>query len=220
MLNVLKKTLVFAVATALCFPVEMIHAKEKEGLTEEEAEQIAERMFSDLDDNDKVLKTEDGGYLYGEAYITSIDNDEVLYTLNSETDPNSQTVESAKAEVVDSWLNEDTGIQPRAATTPSQRMVLGPGDAYRSGTFSGSGWRFSGYMFAPRPDTGYYLLWTSYGDDGRVGNLTEAQNTLNGSIQGDCIYNGTPTYINKATLSHVYYTYNPVAGSYYLVQNI
>lgn len=131
------------------------------------------------------------------------------------------SVEEAKQDVVNSLVHpEDSSIQPRLASPPTQRWVLALGAEYKSSAFSGSGWRFSGYMFAPEPSSGYYLLWTSYGDDGRVGSLDQAYATLNGSLQGDIIYNGSPTYINKGTLSHVYYTFNPVNGSYYYVQNI
>ena len=44
-----------------------------------------------------------------------------------------------------------------------------------SKTFSGSGWRFSGYQFVADPNTGYYLKWTTYIDDGRVGTASLAR---------------------------------------------
>lgn len=179
-------------------------------------------MFNDLDDEDKVLEMENGWYLFGEAYIAPSDDvNVVLESLNSETDENAISVKEVKEKVVVDLLSEKSElIEPRGTTLPSETIVLGPGAEYTSSKFSGSGWRLSGYMFSPRPDTGYYLLWTTYVDDRRVGSIDQAYSTLHGTIQGDPIYNGVSKYINKATLAHVYYTYNPIAGTYYKVQNI
>ena len=209
-------------AAILLVPTLSVHATERDGMTEEKAVEIADNMFENIDASQKILKTSDGGYLIGKATVTSVDDyDEIITTYDSAMDPNSMSVEEAKQDVVNSLVHpEDSSIQPRLASPPTQRWVLALGAEYKSSAFSVSGWRFSGYMFAPEPSSGYYLLWTRYGDDGRVGSLDQAYATLNGSLQGDIIYNGSPTYINKGTLSHMYYTFNPVNGSYYYVQNI
>ncbi|MCH3324937.1 hypothetical protein LC971_12260, partial [Enterococcus faecium] len=74
--------------------------------------------------------------------------------------------------------------------------------------------------------TGNFLRWKSYIDDGRVGNVNQANATKSGSIQGMALYaregfkyfapNGPGWTMNIG----IYYTYNPVAGTYYVVQNI
>ena len=50
-------------------------------------------LFGDLNDNDKVVELEDGGFLYGEATVTD-ENDPTFEPVeyNSFDDPNSITV--------------------------------------------------------------------------------------------------------------------------------
>ncbi|WP_296240979.1 hypothetical protein [uncultured Faecalicoccus sp.] len=217
-MKTIRNLLSIILASFLLMPGVPVFAAERMSL--EDAEELVDQMFDDMEGSEKVLEMPDGGFLYGEAYIAPAEDiTEVLISYDSETDPDSKTVEETKIDLIDDLVNGTPTIQPRGASVPTQNYVLGPGAVYKSSPFSGAGWRFSGYMFAPRPDTGYYLLWTSYGDDARVGDIVQARNTLNGTIQGEIIYNGVSKYINKATLSHVYYTYNPVDGSYYVVAN-
>lgn len=207
-----------AILFSICLPNFNVLAKEQD--TSTEIIKTTENMFSDLDNNEKVLMLPDGGYLHGSGFITDSENsDQIIAEYNSETDPNSITVQEAKAQVVNSIKNDTSIIQPRAATVPTQNFTLAANASYRSSNFSGSGWRFGGYRFYPEPSSGYYLLWTSYGDDARVGNTWEATQTLNGTISGTTIYNNVSTYVNKGTLGQIYYSYNPVNDSYYIVAN-
>lgn len=192
-----------------------IYAQQEENVTEDKY--LASSIFAQLDDDEKILPLPDGGYLYGQATISdSEDTTIVLEEYDSETDTSSITVKEAKEDFLNS---SDNNIQTRAATVPTTNWVLANGAAYQSGKFSGSGWRFGGYRFYPADGTGYYLLWTAYGDDGRVGNTWEATQTLNGTISGTEIYNQSPKYVNKGTLGQIFYTYNPVQNSYYVVAN-
>lgn len=217
-----KQTLItlstFAILFSICLSNFHILASEQDFLPQ--IINTTESMFSDLEDSEKVLMLSDGGYLHGSGFITDSDNPEqIIAEYNSETDPNSITVQEAKAQVIDSLTNGIPTIQPRATTVPTQNFTLAANASYRSSNFSGSGWRFGGYRFYPEPSSGYYLLWTSYGDDARVGNTWEATQTLNGTISGTEIYNNVSKYVNKGTLGQIYYSYNPVSGSYYIVSN-
>ena len=90
---------------------------------------------------------------------------------------------------------------------------------YISKAFSGSGWRFSGYQFVADPNTGYYLKWTTYIDDGRVGSASYANDTLRGQTRGAEIYKDQSKYISYGPNGQIYYTYNPINGTYYRVEN-
>lgn len=107
----------------------------------------------------------------------------------------------------------------RGSSVPTQVMQLSAGQIYISKAFSGSGWRFSGYQFVADPNTGYYLKWTTYIDDGRVGSASYANDTLRGQTHGIEIYKGQPKYISYGPNGQIYYTYNPINGTYYRVEN-
>lgn len=100
--------------------------------------------------------------------------------------------------------------------------ILDYGSEYNSNPFSGNGWRFSGKQFKAKSGTGGdYLRWTSYIDSGRVGNYNEAYATTNsGTIQGTALEIGVPIWNSEGNLGQIYYTYNPLAGTYYNVANI
>ena len=91
--------------------------------------------------------------------------------------------------------------------------------AYTSNPFSGNGWRFSGYRFLPASGTGVYLAWRVEGDAGRVGTYDHARNTYNGHIQGVPVDPGQRKYVASDSTGLLFYTYNPVPGSRYIVEN-
>ena len=64
-----------------------------------------------------------------------------------------------------------------------------------------------------------YLKWTTYIDDGRVGSASYANDTLRGQTHGIEIYKGQPKYISYGPNGQIYYTYNPINGTYYRVEN-
>ena len=179
---------------------------------------IVDSMFSGLDENDKVLELPDGGFLYGgqATVVDSEDESIILGVYNSETDPNSITVEEAKEILLEESENP---IQARGASLPSQTYVLQPGVAYQSNAFSGTGWRFGGYYFKSGGN-GDWLKWSTYKDDGRVGDIGDGLSVLNNasSTRGTNLYVGYPQYLN-ASSGLVYFTYNPKSGTYYKVEN-
>ena len=135
------------------------------------------------------------------------------YDLNK--DLNKITVEDAKQQL---YIAKDIPMT-RGSSVPTQVMQLSAGQIYISKAFSGSGWRFSGYQFVADPNTGYYLKWTTYIDDGRVGSASYANDTLRGQTHGIEIYKGQPKYISYGPNGQIYYTYNPINGTYYRVEN-
>lgn len=169
-----------------------------------------------------MIELPNGGYLYGQGeakvyeYLDYIDGNadpiEVYKVSNNE---NKITVKEAKEEM----KNNVGNVQQRGSSVPTQVIQLAAGQVYVSNTFSGSGWRFSGYQFVADPSTGYYLKWTTYVDDGRVGNASLAMNTLKGQISGIEIYKNQSKYINYGPNGQIYYTYDPINGTYYRVEN-
>ena len=61
--------------------------------------------------------------------------------------------------------------------------------------------------------------WTTYIDDGRVGSASYANDTLRGQTRGAEIYKGQPKYVSYGPNGQIYYTYNPINGTYYRVEN-
>ena len=56
-------------------------------------------------------------------------------------------------------------------------------------------------------------------DGGRVGNYNEAYATKNGNLQGTAINAGQSLYVNRNGSAQIYYTYNPLPKTYYVVEN-
>lgn len=197
--------------------IDLINAKENENIPRE-----IEMLFSGLDDNESVIGLPNGGYIYGNGEVKIFDYLDYIegklvpietYDLNK--DINKITVEDAKQQL---YIAKDIPMT-RGSSVPTQVMQLSAGQIYISKAFSGSGWRFSGYQFVADPNTGYYLKWTTYIDDGRVGSASYANDTLRGQTHGIEIYKGQPKYISYGPNGQIYYTYNPINGTYYRVEN-
>lgn len=197
--------------------IDLINAKENENIPRE-----IEMLFSGLDDNESVIELPNGGYIYGNGEVKIFDYLDYIegklvpietYDLNK--DINKITVEDAKQQL---YIAKDIPMN-RGSSVPTQVMQLSAGQIYISKAFSGSGWRFSGYQFVADPNTGYYLKCTTYIDDGRVGSASYANDTLRGQTHGIEIYKGQPKYISYGPNGQIYYTYNPINGTYYRVEN-
>ena len=197
--------------------IDLINAKENENIPRE-----IEMLFSGLDDNESVIELPNGGYIYGNGevkifdYLDYIEGNLVpIETYDLNKDINKITVEDAKQQL---YIAKDIPMT-RGSSVPTQVMQLSAGQIYISKVFCGSGWRFSGYQFVADPNTGYYLKWTTYIDDGRVGSASYANDTLRGQTHGIEIYKGQPKYISYGPNGQIYYTYNPINGTYYRVEN-
>ena len=179
-----------------------------------------EDTFFDQIDDDRVLPMPDGGFLHGEIIeVDAEDPSKVIGIYNSALDPNAVTVDEAKK--IMSGEKSYVTLSPRGATPPTgwSIKILAANDEYISDAFSGSGWRFSNYMFRPADGTGYYLRWTSINDSGRVGSYDNAVNTLNGNTQGMELQIGISRSFQNGYSGQIYYTYNPVSGTKYYVEN-
>lgn len=217
-LNKIWKSILSLLLFLLAFTqIDLINAKENENIPRE-----IEMLFSGLDDNESVIELPNGGYIYGNGEVKIFDYLDYIegklvsietYDLNK--DINKITVEDAKQQL---YIAKDIPMT-RGSSVPTQVMQLSAGQIYISKAFSGSGWRFSGYQFVADPNTGYYLKWTTYIDDGRVGSASYANDTLRGQTHGIEIYKGQPKYISYGPNGQIYYTYNPINGTYYRVEN-
>lgn len=217
-LNKIWKSILSLLLFLLAFTqIDLINAKENENIPRE-----IEMLFSGLDDNESVIELPNGGYIYGNGevkisdYLDYIEGKLVpIETYDLNKDINKITVEDAKQQL---YIAKDIPMT-RGSSVPTQVMQLLAGQIYISKAFSGSGWRFSGYQFVADPNTGYYLKWTTYIDDGRVGSASYANDTLRGQTHGIEIYKGQPKYISYGPNGQIYYTYNPINGTYYRVEN-
>ena len=179
-----------------------------------------EEMFFDKVDDDRVLPMLGGGFLHGSCVVVDArDESRILGIYNSRLDPNAVSIEEAKR--ILAGETKYVSVAARGATIPTgwDLYFLGANEHYLSGEFSASGWRFSNYMFKPESGTGDYLRWTSINDSGRVGGYEDAQNTLNGIVSGMELPIGQSRWYSKGSAGQIYYTYNPVTGTKYLVEN-
>ena len=173
-------------------------------------------FFDDIDD-DRVLPMPDGGFLHGEIIeVDAEDHSKVLGIYNSSLDPNAVTVEEAKKMIEEGKKN--VSFTPYANYPSTSVRYLGANDKYLSDEFSGTGWRFGHYYFLPTVGTGDYLKWQSINDGGRVGNFSMAYGTLNGTLSGQEIQANSWVWCNIPN-GQQYYTYNPLSGTRYLVNN-
>ncbi|WP_288518600.1 hypothetical protein [uncultured Holdemanella sp.] len=187
-------------------------------------EQVIDDLFEGLNDTDKVLEMPEGGFLFGKAEIYDAEDESIkLGEYDSSTDRQSITVKDAKQQLIEENQNPSK-VQARATSIPSQVMVLAPGQVYISKKFSGTGWRIGGYKFKAGGN-GTWLKWSTFIDDGRVGDSGDVANQLNNSsvLYGSALYKGYPQYFSggMTTGEHVmiYFTHNPINGTYYRVEN-
>ena len=187
-------------------------------------EQAIDDLFEGMNDTDKVLEMPEGGFLFGKAEIYDAEDESIkLGEYNSSTDRRSITVKDAKEQLIEENQNPSK-VQARATSVPSQTMVLAPGLVYISNRFSGSGWRVGGYRFKSAGN-GIWLKWSTFIDDGRVGDSGDVDKQLrNPAAQfGLALYKGYPQYIcggmTVAEHETIYFTYNPINGTYYRVEN-
>ncbi|AYG01040.1 hypothetical protein [Lactococcus allomyrinae] len=114
--------------------------------------------FANLQDSDKVIPQADGGY---------------LYTANSASDSSAVTVAQAKTNIIASYetslqkTSSALTIVPLSTSYPVTAKALSPGDTYYSDTFSGSGWKYSGYKFYNTSGS-HYMLWENVNASGQV----------------------------------------------------
>lgn len=190
-------------------------------------DKMNDEIFSDLKDTDLVLEMPEGGFLYGQATEYSADNmNKVIAKYDSETDPNSVTVAEAKEILKKDYLSareDDTNIVPYGAAPPASNRVreLEYGKKYYSAYFTGKGWRFSDVQWKAAPGTGDYLEWSSLVDSGRVGSYGEAYATYkDGLLLGTVINEGTYVWNSEGGQGQVYFTFNPISGTQYYVENV
>ena len=179
-----------------------------------------EEMFFDKVDDDRVLPMPGGGFLHGSCVVVDArDESRILGIYNSRLDTNAVSIEEAKR--ILAGETKYVSVAARGATIPTGWDVWVRGSPTTSipRQLSASGWRFSNYMFKPESGPGDYLRWTSINDSGRVGGYEDAQNTLNGNVSGMELPIGQSRWYSKGSAGQIYYTYNPVTGTKYLVEN-
>lgn len=185
---------------------------------------IAQSMFKDLNDTDKLLRV-DGGYLQGEMVSKSLDGTEVHY--NSKTDANSITVAEARKIEIDKAQSTTLILNnilkdknPRFIDPPSKPYGLGPGSRYQSGPFNGgAGWEYAGFKFY-NTSGAKNMTWTSIGDVARAGDMADAWNQYHDplGLYGIELQPGVSqgVYPTDGGIYTTYYSWLPASGSYYI----
>jgi hypothetical protein len=186
-----------------------------------------EWFLNKFDDSDTIIILPDGGFLHGEATVSSNSNPQkIIAHYNSQTDQTAVKVGSLKKVLSENGTISLLGVnlsqdKVQGANVPSETMTLGYGAEYSSNSFSGSGWRFEGYFFkainSPLPN----LIWSSHVDSGLVGTRTQANYTHNNGKQE--LYDNTFVNIGARPAvsgTRVYYSFSPKDGTYYYVGNV
>lgn len=182
---------------------------------------LSDDPYEDLKDDQIVIACPEGGFIvkkdgssnFSEAHVR--ENNGTLMTVKELKKQNRKDSTVSGNELF------NNNITPFRAPTPNGTTVryLANGEAYRSEAFSGSGWRFSGYRFYPASGTGGYLAWTSIKDDGRVGDLGQAGSTYAGHLAGTALYAREGRKYIWSQNGMLYYTFNPISGTRYVVEN-
>lgn len=181
-------------------------------------DQNVEDAFDMLDPTRKVLVLPNGDFVQGEV-TEVIDGTSIIVShYDSDTDKNAITVKQAK-KIAKKQGNTNSSISTFGASIPSTTKYIPLNSSYVSNGFSGSGLRFGGFKIKPSPGTGQWLLWASIGDGGIVGTTAQASATqVTGTAYGTLIQKGESKYVD-CTDWNLYYTFNPVTNSYYIVTN-
>lgn len=177
--------------------------------------------YEGLKDNQVVIACPEGGFIVKKDGSSNFskehveENDGVLMTVKELKQQNKKDPTVSGDKLFNNGITLFRGPSPYGVSV----RYLANGEAYRSEPFSGSGWRFSGYRFYPASGTGGYLAWTSSGDDGRVGDLGQAISTYKGSLAGTALYAREGRKYIWSQNGMLYYTFNPVSGTRYVVEN-
>lgn len=217
----IKTAIVFGVAllsaTILGFP------SPSEASISEPSEHSSEEIgfLEEFNDNDSLIALPNGGFLHGQATITDEKTKKVVGYYDSETDSNATTVKIVKEivnqETIDDSIFTISNILPRGTKPATQVVSLGLNSFYSSSKFSGSGWRFAGYLFKTQGTLGTRLLYTSHVSTGFGGTTAQATATYNsGDPSGIQLSPGDSRYVDKTS---TYYVKNPKSGTYYYVIN-
>lgn len=185
-------------------------------------------LLKNLEGSENIVVLSDGGIVQGGTVkVYSSDSPLAPVVIDPETNPSKLTVDEyneLKAngeEIPVVNVPVPTPSRLRSANPPTNIWKLAYGSSYTSNGFSGSGWRFAGYLFMPETGSGAYLRWQAFGDSGMVGSQQNAIDTKNtGSAYGNALYNnGYARYFTGYGNKTTFYSLNPVNGSYYQVAN-
>lgn len=226
----MKKLFYFSVALMLIpiFTINAVDGVFADDIMSEDNIDLLENQFTGLSDNQKIVCFPDGGIIYEK-------NDDVSYSDYELQRHNGviKTVAEAKqdypTDTQNNILNQEllTPSSFRGSVPSAEPYRLEAGQTYRSAAFSGSGWRFSGYVFYPRPGTGAYLYYRAIGDDGRVGTYNDAMTVFYGQgLRGQYLgkHQGwrpifIGDYVTNGNNAKGFFTFNPIRGSRYEVHN-
>ncbi|MCB5954436.1 hypothetical protein [Enterococcus sp. CWB-B31] len=143
-------------------------------------------IFFGVSDTDKVVELPDGAFLYGQAVVTT-NNQET--EIDSENDSEAILVEEAR-EILEERAEKAGNVQgPVLArgVTPTFTHVLLKYGARGTGTFpSGIGWHSISCVYQST-DGGPYTRWETLGDSAMVGTATQATRTFNGTLSGTAL---------------------------------
>lgn len=123
-----------------------------------QVEQEINLAFSNLSDTDLVTPQTGGGYIHNP---------------DGSGDSNAITVSQAKQIMLANYQSSLTKanslslITPLSSSFPTTAKPLSPGQEYISGTFSGSGWQYSGYKFYNTSGS-RYMQWENLSASGQV----------------------------------------------------
>lgn len=177
-------------------------------------------FFPGLKDTDKVVRLENGTFIYGEATVGEFGLRKNLLTIvNSETDPNSITVETAK-KILETEKPEDSNkISPRGITSSFNYVGLRHG-GHAEGHFSRSaGWNSLNTVYQSTANGPYLRYYSGY-DSAMVGTAQQAVRTFSGGYAGNFLSADSYQYFSGINTMYTYYGSSNVQWQAYQIINI
>lgn len=189
----------------------------REVSSEEQQELLSDEPFADLDKDEKILQLPDGSFLKGEAtaYSTMSRSGSGII-LNSETNPNSITVEAAR-EIVEEESTIPT-LNPylsRAVTPNFQVIQLGRNAKVERWVEMRPYWHSLPQTYQAAANTGGpYLLFGTGNDSALVGTAQQATSSFTGRISGTVVARDTSKYFSGINTMYTYFdrVYSNVHG--------
>lgn len=205
----MKKSLIFAMSVITLFLFsQKVEAAAYRAISPEEQEAlISDEPFAELNPDDKVLQLPDGTFLNGEATAYYNENDlDSGVELNSETNPNSITVENAR-ELIEEGYTENLNPRLTRGVTPEFKVIkLGTNAYAQRWVDMVPGWHSLPAVYYAAPNTGGpYLLFSTGNDSALVGSAQQATSSFNGRMAGTVLARDSSRYFAGTNTIYTYF---------------
>lgn len=205
----MKKLIIFAMlgTTLFLFNQKSEAAAYREISPEEQKNLVSDEPFAELNPYEKVLQLPDGTFINGEATAyTDVNDLESGIELNSETNPNSITVEDAREIIEEGHTENLTSPLTRGVVPEFRVIVLGKNGYAQRWVNAVPGWHSLPAVYYAAPNTGGpYLLFTTGNDSALVGSAQQATSSFNGRMSGTILAKDTSRHFAGTNTIYTYF---------------